>query len=154
MENILNYINNLGQFQLNLLSATVFAILLYITQKIIKKSKNSSIEFLNIYKESYLHKYIAHHKIYESEEVALPVRFFFHVSLMSIMWLFIGLLILIFFYGVQALSTGNWFIFLGHWFAFNSFLEGYMWSRDSRKDETAKELFEKKYGQENTENKG
>lgn len=146
MESILTKINSLGTFELNLLSAAVFAALVFFTSFLYRKILKGGKIFVGKYAETYLYRYLAHHRIFGSEEIAEPLRIFFYVCLSSVAWLLVGLLILVFIYGVRALASGEWLIFLGHWFAFNSMFESFMWARDSRNDKTGKALFDAKFG--------
>ena len=127
-----------------MLSALVFAVLVFVTRLLFRAGLRSGKTFIGQYTEIYIYRYIAHHRIFDSEEVPEPLRIFFYVCLSSLAWFLVGLLMLVFFYGVRALAAGDWFLFFGHWFAFNSIFEGYMWARDSRNDKTAKALYEEK----------
>lgn len=159
MEALLRKINSLGSFEVNLLAAVVFGIVVVITRflgkLLVKRLAESGVRIAKLYAENYLQKYLAHHAIFGSKEIAEPVRLFFLVILTSIAWLFLSALMLVFFYGVNALATGKWFIFLGHWFALNCLIEGFLWAKDSRNDKIPKAIYDAKFGkaeQKTTEN--
>ena len=144
MEFILNLINSLGAFELNLLASAVFLFTTFLTRYLFRKISKSSKLFLKLYEEMYFYKFIAHKSIYESEEIPDPLKFFFQTCLMSLKWLILAFMVLVFFHGVKAITSGEWFLLGGYWFSFNYMFEAYMWARDSRYDKTAKIIYEER----------
>ncbi|MAM71769.1 MAG: hypothetical protein CMP91_11580 [Gammaproteobacteria bacterium] len=144
METILNNINSLGGFELNLLASTTFLIATLVARYLFKKVSSSSKLFIKLYENMYFYKYVAHKNIYELSEIPEQVKFFFQTCLMCLKWLILSLMVLLFFHGVSALTSGNWFLLVGYWISFNYMLEAYMWARDSRNDKTAKAIHQER----------
>ncbi|MBE9399693.1 hypothetical protein IOQ59_20710 [Pontibacterium sp. N1Y112] len=149
MESLLNTINGLGGFEVNLLASTIFLVATLLVRYLFKQAAEHSKLFLKLYEEMYFYKYIAHKNIYESKDVPEQVKFFFQTCLMSLKWIILSLMILIFIHGVKALTSGEWFLLAGYWFSFNYMLEAFMWARDSRNDKTAKIIHEERVSKNN-----
>ncbi len=147
MEHLLEQINSLGSFELNLLASAVFGVLILIGKFLLNKAQEFGKHLVGDYEKRYLYKYASHHEIFNSPELPKPTRQFFYVILTALTWLIAAVMALVFVYGVKALTSKDWFIFLGHWFAFNYLYEALTWAKDSREDKTAKALVEQQIEQ-------
>ncbi|WP_036799520.1 hypothetical protein [Photobacterium marinum] len=144
MVSILDRINSLGPFEVNILASSIFLFATFFIRFLFKKAACHSKLFLKVYEEMYFYKYVVHKNIYELEDVPNQVKFFFQAVLMCLKWLLLALMVLVFTHGVTALTSGEWFLLVGYWFSFNYLLEAYMWARDSRNDKTAKAINERR----------
>jgi hypothetical protein len=144
MESILNFINSLGSFEVNILASSVFLLTTLIARSLFKRAASGGKIFIKLYEDMYFYKYVAHKNIYESNEIPEPIKFFFQTCLMTLKWLILSLMVLVFFHGVTALVEAQWFLLIGYWVAFNYMFEAYMWARDSRNDKTAKIIHEER----------
>ena len=132
---------------LGFVGSVIFAISIVIGRFIFKHLTKSGTKIARIYADNWVLKYQAHHAIFGAKDLPESLRLFFLVILTSIAWLMLAGIILDFFYGVKALVSGQWFICLGHWFALNCLLEGFLWAKDSRNDKIPKEILEEKQKQ-------
>ena len=127
---------------INLVCAIILTVLAFVSRLIAKQLAVSGSKIAQLYAKNWVQKYLAHHAIFGAKDLPESLRLFFQVILTSIAWVILAGLILDFFYGVEALAAGRWFIFLGHWFALNCLIEAFLWAKDSRNDKIPKALFE------------
>lgn len=135
MQSFLNYINQLNPFLQSLLASAVFAFLMYLTQKILKKTKQSGRKFLYAYKKQDYFKHLIHKELVNSQDTTLLAKGYFIITIQAFRWIARGILILIFFLAVNAILTKNWLMLLCYYFMFNCLLEAHTWLKDQSKEE-------------------
>jgi hypothetical protein len=132
---------------IHLVCGIILFVLAFASRFVAKQLAKKGSKLAWLYAENWLQKYLAHHAIFGAKDLPESLRLFFQVILASISWMALAGLILVFFYGVEALAAGRWFIFLGHWFALNCLLEAFLWAKDSRNDKIPKAILEEKQKQ-------
>lgn len=143
MDILLNRINELNPFVQSLLASALFALLMYITQRVWRKTKQTSSKFLNEYNKQDYFKHLVHKELLNSHDSALISKGYFIITIQAFRWIARGILILIFFLAVNSILTANWLMLLCYWFMFNCFLEAHTWLKDQSKDEAVSHVSQK-----------
>lgn len=131
MEIIVNWIDGLSPFQQGILGTGVFSLSSWLAQKIYKKAKSSGVAFMDAYSELDVHKHVLHKEYINSGNVQLASFGASIALLLSARWAILGILILVFFFGVNSIFEGNWVYVAAAWFTFNCMLEARNWLKDS-----------------------
>lgn len=135
MDIIYSWIENLSPFNQSLLAAAIFSISSWIIQRLYKKAKSSGAQFLSIYSELDVHKHILHKEYVRSGNIQLASYGASIALLLAARWIMLGVLILVFFFGINSIIQGNWLYVIAAWFTFNCMLEARNWLRDSSNPE-------------------
>jgi|GEM_PF-1826838 len=85
--------------------------------------------------ESYSYNLLFKHWVYKEYATSTAISALsqgnFFIIRKVFHWTLQGILFLIFFFGVASILNREWLHCLGHYFAFNCFLEGYLWTKDT-----------------------
>jgi len=136
MEIILNWIEGLSSFQQSILGSAVFAFSSWLIQKIAKKAKSSGSAAMKAYAELDVHKHVLHKEYVRSGNIQLASYGASIAMLLAARWVMLGILIFLFFFGIDSLIQGQWLYVVAAWFTFNCMLEARNWLKDSSNDET------------------
>ena len=136
MEIILNWIEGLSSFQQSILGSAVFAFSSWLIQKIAKKAKSSGSAAMKAYAELDVHKHVLHKEYVRSGNIQLASYGASIAMLLAARWVMLGILIFLFFFGIDSLIQGQWLYVAAAWFTFNCMLEARNWLKDSSNDET------------------
>jgi len=131
MDLIFNWIEGLSPFQQSILGSMVFAFSSWLLQKVVKKAKSSGTAFLEAYSEIDVHKHVLHKEYIRSGNIQLASYGATVAILLSARWVMLGILILVFFFGINSLLQANWLYVAAAWFTFNCMLEARNWLKDS-----------------------
>lgn len=140
--NIIDLIEQQSPFIQGLIASAIFGITVWLLRVILKKSAKSGVEFLNAYQEITMLRHLIYKDYVKSDDIYKYTQGFNFVVLQILRWFLIGVLIVVFFLGVNAILNSQWVWAICSWFAFNSFFEAYQWSKDSSDEKTIKNINE------------
>lgn len=148
MIEIIQLIDQQSPFVQSLIAATVFAVSVWLMRVAIKMVGRTGSRFLRDYQRILLTKHWLHKYYVNSNDQYRFSLGFNVVVLQSLRWVVRGLLIFIFFLGVNSLLNSEWLWAICSWLVFNSFLEASQWLKDvssesdiSKVDEDIKKEF-------------
>lgn len=136
MDLIFSWIEGLSPFQQSILGSAVFAISSWLLQKVVKKAKASGAAFSKAYSEIDVHKHVLHKEYIRSGNIQLASYGASIAMLLAARWVMLGILIMVFFFGINSLLQADWLYVAAAWFAFNCMLEARNWLKDSSDPET------------------
>jgi hypothetical protein len=131
MDYIYTWINELSSFHQSLLAAAIFSATSWLVQKLYKKAKSGGSAFMAIYSELDVHKHLLHKEYVRSGNIQTASYGASIAMLLAARWGMRGVLIAIFFFGVNAIVERNWLFVVGAWFTFNCMLEAWNWLKDT-----------------------
>ena len=131
MDIIYSWINSLSAFHQSLIGATVFSATSWLLQKIFKKAKSSGATFMTVYSELDVHKHVLHKEYVCSGNIQYASFGASIALLLAARWVILGILILVFFFGINSIANGDWLYVAAAWFTFNCMLEARNWLKDS-----------------------
>ena len=134
MDQLLHYVENLSPFLQALLASAVFAVTSWIAQKAFKKAKASGSVLLREYLKLDVVKHILHRDYVHSNDLQKSSYGAAIALLFASRWILLGVLIMLFFFGINSLLNANWLFVAASWFCFNGVLEAYNWVKDSSKE--------------------
>ncbi|WP_105253550.1 V3/V1b-type arginine vasotocin receptor [Pseudoalteromonas sp. T1lg75] len=131
MDLIYTWINELSSFHQSILGAAVFSVSSWLVQKAYKKAKSSGSEFMEVYSELDVHKHVLHKEYVRSGNIQYASFGASIALLLAARWVMLGILIMVFFFGINSIVQGNWLYVAAAWFTFNCMLEARNWLKDS-----------------------
>ena len=136
MEIIFNWIDELSSFQQSIVGSVVFALSSWFIQKIAKRAKSSGSAAMKAYAELDVYKHVLHKEYVRSGNIQLASYGASIAILSAARWVMLGILIFLFFFGIDSLVKGHWFYVAAAWFTFNCMLEARNWLKDSSNVDT------------------
>jgi len=140
LEQIFYWIEQLSSFQQSLLGSAVFAISSYFIQKLFKKAKSSGSAFLDAYTDFDVHKHLLHKHYVRSKDIQMSSYGSSIALLLAARWVLLGVMVLIFVFGVQSALEGKWLYVIGAWVSFNYMFEARTWVKDSGDDASVRHI--------------
>jgi hypothetical protein len=131
MSDLFQYLDGLSPFVQGLLGSAIFALTSWLAQKAFKKAKSSGSLFLREYMKLDVVKHVLHHDYILSSDLQRASYGSAISLLFASRYVLIGILVLLFFFGINSLLNSSWLFLAASWFCFNSVLEAYRWVRDS-----------------------
>jgi hypothetical protein len=131
MDLIYTWIDGLSSFSQSLLGAAVFSVSSWLVQRIYKKAKASGSAFMTVYSELDVHKHVLHKEYVRSGNIQYASFGASIALLLAARWVMIGILIMVFFFGIHSIVESDWLYVAAAWFTFNSMLEARNWLKDS-----------------------
>ena len=131
MDLIYTWINELSSFYQSILGAAVFSVSSWLVQKVYKKAKSSGSAFMEAYSELDVHKHVLHKEYVRSGDIQFASFGASIALLLAARWVLLGILIMVFFFGINSIVQGNWLYVAASWFTFNCMLEARNWLKDS-----------------------
>tara|TARA_R110000823_G_scaffold105124_17_gene223473 strand:- start:1376 stop:1807 length:432 start_codon:yes stop_codon:yes gene_type:complete len=101
----------------------VFAFSSWLLQKTAKKVKESGSKFWSSYSRLDVVKHTLHKEYIHSNNIQLASFGATIALLQACRWLLLGILILVFFFGIHSIINRDWLLVASYWFAFNCVLE-------------------------------
>jgi len=144
MDAIFNWIETLTSFQQGMLGSAVFAFTSLIARYLYKKVKLSGAAFMEAYSTVDVHKHILHKEFIRSSNPQLASYGSSIALLLAARWMILGILILVFFFGINSFVEGNWLYVAASWFTFNCMLEARDWLKDSSSEKNIKHVPDEK----------
>ncbi|MEJ1496351.1 MAG: V3/V1b-type arginine vasotocin receptor [Candidatus Sedimenticola sp. (ex Thyasira tokunagai)] len=131
MDVILNWIDSLSPFWQGMLGSAIFIMSSWLIQRVYKKAKSSGAAFMESYTKIDVHKHVLHKEYVRSGNIQLASYGASVALLIAARWAMLGVLILVFFFGINSIAEGNWIYVAAAWFTFNCMLEARNWLKDS-----------------------
>lgn len=131
MDQIYTWIDSLSAFHQGMLGTAVFSISSWVAQKAYKKAKSSGSAFMTEYSKLDVHKHVLHKEYVRSGNIQYSSFGASIALLLAARWAMLGILIMVFFFGVNSIVQGNWLYVASAWFTFNCMLEARNWLKDS-----------------------
>lgn len=144
MEQLLNYIDGMSSFKQGLLGSATFAVSSWLIQKLYSKIKKSGLKFFDSYSKIDVLRYVLHKNYVNSNNIHTVTYGISFVLLQSFRWALKGILIMLFFLGVNSILNAQWLFLAASWFTFNCFLEAHNWLKDSSNDKSISYIEESK----------
>lgn|SRR5690606_29645459 len=131
MDYIYGWIDSLSAFHQSIIGAAVFSFSSLIVQGIYKKAKSSGSAFMEAYSKLDVHKHVLHREFVRSGNIQYASFGASIALLLAARWVMAGVLILVFFFGINSIVQENWIYVAAAWFTFNCMLEARNWLKDS-----------------------
>lgn len=147
---IINWIESQSAFTQGLMASAIFGSTIWLMRKLLNKVGEMGSAFMKDYQKLLLTRHWLHKHYVKSDNLYLYTQGFNFIMLQTIRLALLGILIILFFLGVNSILNKNWLWVACSWFAFNAFLESYQWAKDSSNEkliekideDVKKELFE------------
>lgn len=131
MQQVIGYIDGLSPFIQGLLGTALFAFSSWVFQQAFKRAKTSGSVFFREYSKLDMVRHVVHRYYVNSNDFQRSSYGATIALLFAARWILIGILIVTFIVGIDALLNGRWLFLAASWLCFNCFLEAYNWVKDT-----------------------